>query len=215
MYTILEWLELQQRPTPTIITDPSRLIGRIAPDPDSAYRRAVREVMGYDPAPPEWQHLMKAPPEQPADYKPWTYCEKCRGRSSLLRHPAGFRVTCLHCHGRTVTTPSFTGRGPVHTKPYGGSWHSVKGQRASSMTNRNAQRFRAFIRQVDKQCKENPSPTFRFKAADCKRPGCTAEEQRYGSERRRGGQSDAPQVGKPVRSIDDAMVQLQLLGVTV
>lgn len=207
MYTIIEWLE-DVVAAPAVITDPARLLPSRATEKRDPYWDAVMRVThGLDP------RVLAYPVQQveePTDRNPWAwkYCEKCQGRSRMGQLSWGgaswktYAVTCMNCHGRTKSYPDH-GRHDGRAKPYGGSWHTVKGQIKSNLIAKHKREHNKWLKQVDRMCRENPTSTFVFKPKACGKPGCTAEEVAVAG------------IGKKVRSIDDAMVQLQLLGVNV
>lgn len=88
--------------------------------------------------------------------------------------------------------------GDYRDRPYGGSWHRVQGQPESDLLARRQKEYRRWLKEVAKRCRENPSSTFVYKPKGPPPPS-------YEVQRHRG----------KVRSVDDAMVQLQLLGVSV
>lgn len=104
----------------------------------------------------------------------------------------------------------YRGEGAWGNRSFGADWHRVQGQPKSNMKRVHARRFTTWLRKLDQRCADNPSETFRYyPPTECKEdPECRTHTVRKGS-----GSSYSTNRG--VRTLEDAVVQLQLLGVEV
>lgn len=103
---------------------------------------------------------------------------KTCGVEAILTPPEGF-----------TDRPNRSGeywRAAHPARPYGGSWLEVKGQPRSNLLRRHTREHNRWLKQLDRQCRDNPSPSFHFRRAK-----------------------------DPITKVDDVELKLQLLGVTL
>lgn len=102
----------------------------------------------------------------------------------------------------------FRGEGAWGNRSFGADWHRVKGQPKSNMKRVHARRFTAWLKRLDQRLAANPSETFVYAPPEecVTDPECRTKDVRRGS---------TYTSNRGVRSVEDATLQLQLLGVEV